>query len=331
MASPIFLSKAHPGYSVQAFRTGFKIAVANALNFATIITDQCRLYPKKALGWALVSLFWRIAVVSIDKMTKPLFLFKYVVYALNSWLSCYILLRFNYSSFDHAFWSTFHRATSENASFEKSGSASPEPSKSKRPAMSAKLPSESIAWHTMILMVMALLMADVEKDSTTGIAVSQFGRAKLSVLTALWYTLLATAFDSVTALAISAALSTFVSLPTSIAFIAQICYVTWLTKVLLVPYMQLARFSPTEYSVWLRARGGVICGFLAPFYVLLLSSNSVLVSPAFVYVLVYPFAYLLAKIAEPVPVNALLGTKAHSTWCARQVLWRNVVSGDDFC
>ncbi|CEP63559.1 uncharacterized protein LALA0_S08e05358g [Lachancea lanzarotensis] len=327
MASPIFVSKAHPGYSTQAFQTGFNIAVASAPDLATIIAEQCRLYPKEVLGWAVVALLWCTAMEPIDRMARPLFLFKYMLYALNSWFSSYLLLRYGYSRFDDSFWATFSRASNETIeSADKSCSSRPKPQITVRTVMSALIPPESIAWHTVILLVMALLMADVENGSTTGIAVPQFGRAKSSILTALWYTQLATALDPLTAVVIGLALATFMSLPTSIAMITQICHITCLSKVLLVPYLQQARFSPTEFSVWIQARGGVMCGFLTPFYVLMLSLNASLVSPAFVYVLIFPFAYLLAGIAEPVPANAMLGTKAHSTWCARQVLWRSVVS-----
>ncbi|SCU78170.1 LAME_0A03554g1_1 [Lachancea meyersii CBS 8951] len=321
MASPIFLSKPHPGYSPQALKTGLKIAADAFWVLASHFIDQCRANPKETLKLALISIVWRLALVPINSIAKPLFLFRYVAQALDTWLACYCVLRFASARFAQAFWTSFYRAAANGDELEEQ-TLQLQQRIAVKEAM--KSPTESIPWYTVVLIIMGTLMADVESVSTTGIAEPQFGRAKFMVLTALWYTLLGSSLDAVTAIAASAAMAGCVSLSTNMTLILQFYHLECLTKFLLVPYLQQARFSPPEYAMWLRARGGVFCGFLMPLYVVLSSSRVPFVSPVFVYVLVYPVAYLMAEIAEPVPVNAPFGTRAHSAWCARQLLWLNV-------
>ncbi|SCU81166.1 LANO_0B02190g1_1 [Lachancea nothofagi CBS 11611] len=314
MASPIFLSKPHPGFSAQAFENGAKLALWEFWRFAIRFVDICRGDWRVLLKLSLVSVTWRVVTLPLYKTAQPFLLLTQTLQALEMWLSCFYLLTFAYPDFSWAFWRNFQPFAKSREAMCRSNA-----DRVRKSSLSA---TKRFPWYIVFLLLLGTLMIEVSQVHAAGLKSRELTATKMLILLALWDSTLKSALGSFVSIAVGAIMTTCLSLQLNLVLIMQFYELHLLMHFLLVPYVSVAQFTATEYSMWVKARGGVICGFMALVYVLV-SSSGRLVSPVLMYLLVFPFACFMAEIAEPVPTGISLGAKAHSAWCARQLLWLN--------
>lgn len=315
MASPIFLSRPHSGFSWNAFEVGLRLAVWSLHRFASSFTDFCSRERHALLKVCALTLATRLVVFSLRQVMDHFPLMSLAADSMDLLLACYGLSRFAYPEFKRAFWSSFH--SNFNDFENKKLHSEPGPSLY---CMLFSLFRSNFMWLISLLLLSDFMVTSAQVGKPE--ALTAVSKTVISImLLTLWTSHMSPALGSLASLAVGGALTASLAPFSNLALLLRLWQLQFLVEYLMVPYVSQARFSPTEYAMWLKVRGGVICGFSTFVYVLLSLCGPNLMSPLLVFILAPLFANLMSKIAEPVPANIIFGTKAYSRWCARQILW----------
>lgn len=321
MASPIFLSKPHSGFSLDAFKLGLTLAAWSAYRLLSQLSEFYNAEWRTLRRVAVLTIGTRVVVTCLHHMfvatalVAPTLLVP-VLDSIELLLSCHFLSRYAYPAFTTAFWTAFHSHFS-GSNIQQEPNHVPGPDLLSSLLTALQTPSALLA---VIVIIYEALVASASRTGQDALAQASQTLITFGLLS-LWTSRVTPALGSAAALVVALALTAFLGPLANLALLLRLWQLQFLLDYLLLPYVSSAHFSPPEYSMWLKVRGGVVCGFCTVLCALLCFDAPRLVSPLLLYILGPLCANLMSRIADPIPHNIIYGTRTYSRWCARQILW----------
>lgn len=314
MASPIFVSRPHAGFSAQSFIRGIELAFLAILRSFT----GSALFTMGGLReFAKVGLVSLLLNVSIDIVAK---IFSAVGFqqllsmpflrVLEVWLACACVTSRALPEFERIFWTSLREASAEfdytpfhhHPNYDTSNSA-----------------VRIFTNYKRRYVCMCIAMLGLAAAAASSPPLPYTYHAIYAIFFFSWFNLSRPALGTWGSLSLAMLLSTLLYPSTQAQLMSHVWSCHLLMQLLLLPYFSRASFSRMEQVMWQRARGGVLCGYGITIYALIMKFR--LLGLLLIYVAEASTAILLAKVTEPLPPGVVIGTKAFSGWVARQVVW----------